>query len=118
MNGQKTLQFFGILPMEKVLARIICPLLLWTSLGGGFTSSVRAGEAPSLQLIASVPVSADGVFLPQLFTSTQPLPVIRLADAPEFGRNLILTRAQICDLLAANAPGVGAKLTGPAANNI
>jgi flagella basal body P-ring formation protein FlgA len=118
MNQLETFKFCGILPMKNLLARIICPLLLWTSLGGGFTSFVRASEAPSLQLIAAAPVSADGVFLPQLFTSTQPLPVVRLIDAPAFGRNLILTRAQICDLLVANAPGVGTNFSGPDAIKI
>ena len=118
MNGQKTFQFSRILPMKKMLARFICPLLLLTSLGGGFTSSVRASEAPSLQLLAVAPVSADGVFLPQIFTSTQPLPLIRLGDAPAFGKNLIFTRAQICDLLAANAPGVGTNFSGPDAIKI
>ena len=118
MNGQKTFQFFPVLPMKNVLARLICPLVLLSSLGGGFTSSVRAGEALPLQLLAVAPVSAAGVFLPQLFSSTQPLPVIRLMDAPAFGRNLILSRAQICDLLAANAPGVGTNFSGPDAIKI
>jgi len=118
MKGQKTFQFFLILPIQKVLARLLCPLLLWSSLGGGFTSFARAGEAPSIQLLAVAPVSADGVFLPQLFSSAEPLPVVRLADAPAFGKNLILTRAQICDLLAANAPGVGTNFSGPDAIKI
>lgn len=118
MSGKKTFQFFPNLPIKNLSARLICPLLLSACLGGGFTSNVRAGEAPSLQLLAVVPVSADGVFLPQIFSSTQPLPVIRLGDAPAFGKNLILTRAQICDLLAANAPGVGTNFSGPDAIKI
>ncbi len=56
--------------------------------------------------------------MPQIFSSTQPLPAIRLCDAPAFGKNLILTRAQICDLLAANAPGVGTNFSGPDAIKI
>ncbi|MGA2247859.1 MAG: flagellar basal body P-ring formation chaperone FlgA [Verrucomicrobiota bacterium] len=104
--------------MNLLPARFICPPLLWTCLGGGFTSTLRAGEAPPPQLLAVAPVSGDGIFLPQLFSSSQPLPVIRLGDAPAFGKSLILTRAQIGDLLAANAPGVGTNFSGPDAIKI
>ncbi len=104
--------------MRNLSARIVCPLLLWACLGGGFPLNIRAGEAPPLQLIAVAPVSGDGVFLPQIFTSAQPLPAIRLCDAPAFGKNLILNRAQICDLLAANAPSVGTNFSGPDAIKI
>ena len=113
MNRHKTFQSPRILPIGQLSARLLCPLLLWTCLGGGFTSSLRAGEAPPLQLLAAAPVTGDGFFLPQLFSSTQPLPVVRLGDAPAFGKNLILTRAQIGGLLAANAPGVGTNFSGP-----
>ena len=104
--------------MNSVSARQLCWLLLWACLGGSFTSNMRAGEAPPLQLLAVAPVSGDGLFLPQLFTSAQPLPDIRLADAPAFGKNQLLTRAQICGLLAANAPGVGTNFSGPDAISI
>lgn len=118
MNRQKTFQPSRILPINKLSARFLCPLLLWTCLGGSFTSNVRAGEAPPLQMLAVVPVSADGIFLPQFFSSTQPLPAIRLDDTPAFGKDLILTRAQICDFWAANAPGVGTNFFGPDAITI
>ena len=104
--------------MKNLSARVVCPLLLWPCLGGSFTSNLSAGEVPPFQLTAVAPVSGDGVFLPQIFTSTQPLPAIRLCDAPAFGKNLILNRAQICDLLAANAPGVGTNFSGPDAIKI
>ena len=95
-------------------ARCFCgPALAAASL-----QTLRAGEAPPLQLLAAAPVSGDGIFLPQIFSSAQPLPAIRLGDAPAFGKNLILTRAQICDLLAANAPGVGTNFSGPDAIKI
>jgi flagella basal body P-ring formation protein FlgA len=113
MNGKKTFQSVRIAPISNLSARLPCWLLLWTCLGGGFTSNIRAGEAPPLQLLAVAAVSSDGIFLPQIFTSAQPLPAIRLTDAPAFGKNLLLTRAQICDLLAANAPGVGTNFSGP-----
>jgi flagella basal body P-ring formation protein FlgA len=113
MNVKKTFQAVGILPMNRLSARLTSRLLLWACLGGSFTSNVRAGEAPPLQLLAVAPVSGDGIFLPQIFTSTEPLPAIRLADAPAFGKDLVLSRAQICDLLLANAPAVGTNFSGP-----
>jgi flagella basal body P-ring formation protein FlgA len=118
MNGKKTFQSARLLPMSQLSARWLCPLLLWACLGGGFASNVRAGEAPPLQLLVAAPVNGDGFFLPQLFSSTQPLPLIRLGDAPAFGKNLIITRAQIGGLLAANAPGVGTNFSGPDAIKI
>ncbi|HUC83546.1 MAG TPA: flagellar basal body P-ring formation chaperone FlgA [Candidatus Acidoferrales bacterium] len=104
--------------MNPVSARRLRPLLLCACLGGGFTFTSRAEEAPPLQLLAVAPVSGDGIFLPQLFSSPRPLPAIRLGDAPGFGKNVILNRAQICDLLAANAPGVGTNFSGPDAIKI
>jgi len=112
------LQDFKVSPVKNLPARPLCSLLLWTCLGGGFTSNIRAGEAPPLQLLAVAPVSGDGIFLPQIFSSAQPLPAIRLADAPAFGKNLTLSRAQIGDLLAANAPSVGTNFSGPDAIKI
>jgi len=113
MNRDHTFQFVRVLRLIKLPARLGYGLFLWLCLGGGFVSDVRAGETATLQLLAAAPVSGDGIFVPQIFTSEQPLPAIHLADAPAFGKNLILTRAQICDLLAANAPGVGTNFSGP-----
>jgi len=104
--------------MKLLSAQSLRMVLLWACLGGGFTSNTSAGEAPPLQLLAVAPVSGDGIFLPQIFSSAQPLPAIRLADAPAFGKNLTLSRAQICVLLAANAPGVGTNFSGPDAVKI
>jgi len=118
MNFQIPFQPGRFSPMKNLSARTLCSLLLWTCLGGSFTSTLSAGEAPPIQLIAVAPVCGDGVFLPQIFSSEQPLPAIRLCDAPAFGKNLILNRAQICDLLAANAPGVGTNFSGPDAIKI
>jgi len=75
MNGEKTFQSLRTVPMSKLSAWLICPVFLWTCLGGSFTSNVRAGEAPPLQLLSVAPVSGDGIFLPQVFTSAQPLKV-------------------------------------------
>ena len=99
-------------PMNTLLARKSCWLLLFTCLGGGFNSRLSASEATPLQLSATAQVCGDGVFLPQIFSATQPLPAIRLCDAPAFGKNLMLTRAQVADLLAANAPDCGTNFSG------
>lgn len=79
---------------------------------GGGLASVMAGEPPVLQLNAAAAVAGDGVFLPQLFSATEPLPAIRLCDAPAFGKNLVLTRDQLGELLAANAPACGTNFAG------
>ena len=118
MNAQKIFKSRPFPPMNALSARWLCPLLLWSHLGGNFAPNVRAGGVPPLQLLAVAPVSGDGIFLPQIFSSPQPLPVIRLGDAPAFGKNLILSRAQICGLLTATAPGVGTNFSGPDAITI
>jgi len=104
--------------MKTLSARSPSWLLLWACLGGGFALNTRAVETPPLQLLAAASVSGDGVFLPQVFASADPLPAIRLADAPAFGKSLVLTRAQLADLLGANAPGVGTNFSGPDAIKI
>jgi flagella basal body P-ring formation protein FlgA len=98
--------------MKKFLLATQAVLLLWFLTGGGFEPVLIASEAPPLQLNASAQVCGDGVFLPQLFSSTQPLPAVKLCDAPEFGRNLVFTRDQLCDLLASNAPACGTNFSG------
>ncbi len=81
---------------------------------GGFAPSSVAGEAPSFQLNAAVCVSGDGVYLPQLFTTTEPLPAVKLCAAPVFGKSLTLSRAQVCELLTANAADVKTNFSGDA----
>ena len=71
--------------------------------GGGLSVSAN-NAAPSIELKASAPVGNDGVFVPQLFSSTEPLPAVRLCDAPAFGKSLTFNRTQIRELLAASAP--------------
>lgn len=96
----------------KTLPAIKLLTLLCLLRGAGFLPSLMAQEAPPLQLIAVAPVSGDGVFLPQLFSSTQPLPAVRLCDAPAFGKNLTLTRGEVANLLASNAPACGTNFSG------
>ena len=67
LDVPKSCSSLSILADENLPARSLCWLLLWTCLGGGFTSNIRAGEAPPLQLLAVAPVSGDGIFLPQIF---------------------------------------------------
>ena len=86
--------------------------LLGILLGAGSASILIAGEPAPLQLNAVAPVSGDGVFLPQIFSSTEPLPAVKLCDAPAFGKNLVLTRDQLAGLLASNAPACGTNFTG------
>ena len=81
-------------------------LLVPVLLAGGITGSLRAGELPLFQLAASAQVDSGGIYLQQLVKSDQPLPALRLGDAPAFGQTVDLTRAQLNDLLAAAAPSL------------
>ena len=112
MNWKITFQSWRELPMKKLLAEKSVGLLLVTCLGVGFSSNLSASEAAPLQLTAAAQVCGDGVFLPQVFQSSQPLPAIRLCDAPAFGKSLTLTRAQLADLIVANAPDCGTNFIG------
>jgi flagellar basal body P-ring formation protein FlgA len=75
-------------------------------LAGGFAQCLRADETPAWQLAATAQVDSSGVYLKQLTQSGEPLPTVRLCDAPEFGKTLDLTRQQVSDLLAAASPGL------------
>ncbi|HEY1790736.1 MAG TPA: flagellar basal body P-ring formation chaperone FlgA [Verrucomicrobiae bacterium] len=70
----------------------------------GFGFCLQAAQSVALQLAPAAQVTGNGVFLQQLATSTQPVPEIRLCDAPAVGASRELSRAQINDLLAAAAP--------------
>ncbi|MEY4916754.1 MAG: hypothetical protein RL616_667 [Verrucomicrobiota bacterium] len=80
--------------------------------GAGFAVLLFSAEAVPFQLNAVATVSGDGVYLPQVFTSTEPLPAVKLCDAPAFGKNVLLTRAQVSALLAANASALGTNFSG------
>ncbi len=102
---------FHHLKFEKsAVVKIRTALIFLHSTGLGVF--MFSAEAQSLQLNAVASSSGDGVFLPQLFTSTDPLPAVKLCDAPAFGKNLILTREKISELLAANATSVGTNFAG------
>ncbi len=111
MNGHPT-SWSGSLSPRGFSVRWLCALLLGAGLGG-LVPVVRGADAPMPQLLAAASVTGEGIFLAQIFSSAEPLPVIRLGDAPAFGRNLTFTRAQVRGLLVANAPGVGTNFSGP-----
>ena len=69
-------------------------------------SSVFGAESVGqLELLPTANASSQGVFLSDLVSKTeQPLPRIQLAPAPQIGRPIFLTRAQITTLLTKAAP--------------
>jgi flagella basal body P-ring formation protein FlgA len=70
----------------------------------GAAHCLQAAESTAFQLSPVAQVTGSGVFLQQIVTSSQPLPDVRLCDAPAVGATLELSRSQINDLLAAAAP--------------
>jgi flagella basal body P-ring formation protein FlgA len=71
-------------------------------------SSLAAAELP-WQLRLTCQSTGDGVFLNQLVDANPACPVLRLCDAPAFGKSLVLTRAQVSDL--AQTAGIGCNTT-------
>ncbi len=63
---------------------------------------LQAAAAP-LALPAELKVGSQGVLLNELFPGESALPAIRVADAPEPGKVLILTRVQIAEALKGGA---------------
>lgn len=80
--------------------------LAFICLNGVFIHYLHAAQPPTLQLAPAAQVTGDGVFLQQVVTSSQPLPHLRLCDAPAVGATLELSRTQVNDLLAAAAPAL------------
>jgi flagella basal body P-ring formation protein FlgA len=72
----------------------------------GTTSVLPAAVPSTFNLAANTQVDSTGIFLRQLVKSDQPLPALRLTDAPEFGKTLELTRQQIADFVATAAPNL------------
>jgi flagella basal body P-ring formation protein FlgA len=71
-----------------------------------FAIPAGSAEVAALQLQANVQVDSEGIFLQQIASSTEALPVLKLCPAPAFGQTTELTRAQINDLLAKVAPAL------------
>jgi flagella basal body P-ring formation protein FlgA len=81
-----------------------------------FSSALAAqNESASWPLAAEAKVDSRGIFLRNVVAQTfnQPLPEVRIADAPVFGRFAVYTRAQLNDLLAKAAPEVIPVWSGP-----
>jgi flagellar basal body P-ring formation protein FlgA len=81
-----------------------------------FSASFAASsESASWPLATEAKVDSRGIFLRNVVaqTFTQPLPEIRIADAPVFGRFAVYTRAQLNDLLAKAAPELIPVWSGP-----
>lgn len=79
-----------------------------------FALHTDASAAAPVSLFPAAQVDGEGIFLQQIASSDQPLPALKLADAPAFGKTTELTRAQINQLLASVAPDqVTTNWTGP-----
>lgn len=89
---------------SPVQGRLLAGWLILVLLFLGSVAGLRASEAVPFKLEAAADVTGKGVFLPQLVTCSQPLPDVRLCDAPAVGTTLELSRVQINGLLAAVAP--------------
>ncbi len=88
--------------------RALCSLAAWQCLFlFSFAASLHSSDVvTTFELTSFAQVDGEGIFLQQVVTSPQPLPALRLTDAPAFGKELELTRAQVNDLIAAAAPGL------------
>jgi len=112
MKAPISFQRRGFSPMKPSLAQQFLGVLLLACLGGGFDPSIRASEPSPLEIKAVALVCGDGIFLPQIVDSDQPLPAVRLGDAPAFGKNVVFTRAQLAELIANAASAVGTNFSG------
>ena len=97
--------------LKSLTAQLLGPLIYANGCGALLPALAREPVAP-LELKATATVGGDGVFLPQIFSSTAPLPAVKLCDAPGFGKNLILSREEIAALVASNAPAAGNDFSG------
>lgn len=89
--------------LKPFIAALLGPLFF--AKGCGSLLPVFADDlAPTVALKTAAPVGSDGVFLPQLFSSTEPLPAVRLCDAPAFGKSMTFTRVQVREMIASAAP--------------
>jgi flagellar basal body P-ring formation protein FlgA len=68
-----------------------------------FLRAATNTPAQELTLLTNAVVDSEGVFLSHVLMSTNPLPHLRLADAPQFGQAVVLTRAQVAELLQKNS---------------
>lgn len=76
---------------------------------------VTTNQSASWPLATEVKVDSQGIFLRHVVAATfkQPLPEVRISDAPAFGKFAIYTRTQLNDLLAKAAPELIPVWSGP-----
>jgi flagella basal body P-ring formation protein FlgA len=82
-------------------------------------SATNTAPVVQFQLRAAALVGGEGLFLSQIIEAPLDLPRLRLGDAPEFGKTVILKRAEVAEL--ARAAGLDQTLTnwaGPVAVRI
>lgn len=71
-------------------------------------STAQAAKNPTLNLLPEAQVESHGIYLDQIFTTTN-MAHIRLAAAPSFGMPMLLSRAQIAELIKKNVPDLATK---------
>ena len=96
MRGNQTL-----FPLCSGLFPGICLAILSFALcaRGDDASASTTNQAPLIKLQATIQVDGEGVFLSQLVEpSSFDLPRLRLCDAPQFGKLVVLKRAEVTAL--------------------
>lgn len=86
----------SIFSAGKIILTVVC--LCWR------VDGLQAADSQALQLMPAAQVTSDGVFLQQIIKSSEPLPAVRLCDAPAISQTLELSPSQINNLLATAAP--------------
>jgi flagellar basal body P-ring formation protein FlgA len=92
----------GFVSLTRSASTFLFCLAILVCLRGGPALALRAAEPSSLDLHSAAQVDGDGVYLNQLIQSNPAAPTLRLADAPVFGKMMVLNRAQIVELARTN----------------
>ena len=71
-----------------------------------FAVPAYSSDVAALQLQSVAQVDGEGIFIQQIVKGPEALPVLKLCPSPAFGQSADLTRAQINDLLAKQAPSL------------
>ena len=88
-----------------VLHRWVLNFGCWSFLFNlAFAVRTDASVTAPVSFFSAAQVDSEGVFLRQITKATEPLPALRLGDAPAFGKTIALSRTQVNDLIAAVAP--------------
>lgn len=84
---------------------LILPLLLFLGCGG-FAPRLATGEPSTWTLRDTATVNRHGIFLDQIVAASDGLPgfLVRLADAPAFGKTLVWNRSQVEEKLRLSNP--------------